>query len=352
MSQQSESSIRAYFDFIHVGDLAGVRSLARESFDLNCHNPVTGETALQAIVVGIVRRSKDLHKEFFDLARWLVQRGADPTLEAIACRAHPTYSYSFSEYQGQKIDSNDTAISFTCAQHSAMSLLAQVKKDIFTVRNAKPWTFVLQRLASLVEVFAEAAPRHTLFDKVGVDPSVLDVWDKLRSDEATHDLVLETEELNVTAHANVLAAASPVVAAMLSSGMGEAISKRVKVDCPAEGVLLLLDLVYTGTSCKPFSASFGLPALDLAHRWQLTGVVHMLERAAIGALCAENFAETAEAAVLKDLEVLKRECEKFAQETPEVRKAKKLPSIVRAWLEGKQQCSPQVNAGKKQRISY
>jgi len=347
----TETIVRAYFDFVQVGDLAGVRSIAREGFNFNCHNPLTGETALQVIVVGIVRRSKDLHKEFFELARWLVHRGADPALEASRSGRPVTYQYNFSEHQGQKIDHTDTMITFSSAGHSALSLLAQVKKDILTVKNSKPWTFVLQRLTSLCDVFAESVHRHSVNAKVGVDPSVLDLWDKVCSNAATHDLVLwsEADEVEITTHAHVLAAASPVVAAMLASGMEEAVHRRIKVDCPADGLRLLLDLVYTGTSCTAYEASIGLSALDLAHRWQLTGVVNMLERAAVGALCLENFAETAEAAVLKDLDMLKHECEKFAQNTPEVRKAT-LSSTVRGWLE--QPISQVVNAGKKQRISY
>eukprot|EP00971_Amphidinium_carterae_P319804 6356636-Amphidinium_carterae.1 len=46
-----------------------------------------------------------------------------------------------------------------------------------------------------------------------------DLWEKVLGDKESQDLSLECTDGDATAHAHVLAAASPVVAAMLSSGI-------------------------------------------------------------------------------------------------------------------------------------
>ena len=80
-------------------------------------------------------------------------------------------------------------------------------------------------------------------------------------------------------------------------------------------VKLFLELVYTGgSSADPLPVPDALAALDLAHRWDVVGVVGMLERAITPLIGKTTFSEIAEAAALKDLPLLKSSCVKYAQE--------------------------------------
>merc|ERR1712014_529338 len=99
-------------------------------------------------------------------------------------------------------------------------------------------------------------------------------------DSASHDFTFHTRDASVTAHAAVLSKASPVLAAMLTTGMCEGQQRRIELkDVSSESVRLFLGLVYTGTTTMDFGQSEALAALDLAHRWQATIVVGMLENA-------------------------------------------------------------------------
>mmetsp|Transcript_19860 Transcript_19860/g.46183 ORF Transcript_19860/g.46183 Transcript_19860/m.46183 type:complete len:230 (+) Transcript_19860:424-1113(+) len=210
------------------------------------------------------------------------------------------------------------------------------------------WQMRVPRLKSLMQTLLRSSGPSESSSRQQVASSVLDLWEAIRADTATHDLTIRCAESTVTAHSHVVAKASPVVSAMLSSGMQEAAKKEVCVDCSSGSVSFLLDLLYTGSSCQEISAEIGLSALDLAHRWQLNDTDSMLERALIGMLSADNFVEVAEAALLKDLGQMKAACRRFATENKEVLQMS-LPDVVAAWLHDK---PSDQRKSKKQRVMY
>ena len=81
-------------------------------------------------------------------------------------------------------------------------------------------------------------------------------------------------------------------------------------------VKLFLELVFTGgTIAADVTAADALAALELAHRWQVVGVVGMLERALVPLIDLATFSEIAETAAtpLKGLPLLSSSCVKYAQ---------------------------------------
>ncbi|CAE7622386.1 KLHL2 [Symbiodinium sp. CCMP2592] len=157
--------------------------------------------------------------------------------------------------------------------------------------------------------------------KIEVDQSVIDRWEAIRSMTATHNVTFDAADGPVTAHDIALMATSPVLSAMLQSCMTEGAGKRIQVkDSSASGVSLFLDLVYTSSTCSEVEYKTALEAMDLAHRWQVEGVVRVLEEILQGMITDSNFVDIASAATLKGLIGLEKACTKFAQSSEALRK--------------------------------
>mmetsp|Transcript_36078 Transcript_36078/g.84579 ORF Transcript_36078/g.84579 Transcript_36078/m.84579 type:complete len:362 (-) Transcript_36078:205-1290(-) len=345
--------IKALFDSIHSADLEGVQTAAK-GMNLRCNDTLSGATPLQAIVYQLAMSEKEEDsKALLEIAHWLVREGADPDQEGDDVVTNQTQGH----WQGQiwmDEDAEASKITFTYTGQSALSLLTKMRRDMKD-SGCEAWKPYLSVWPPLMRIFMEAlhaAMGDSSEARSSVLDSVSDLWVALSNDKDSHDLVITAADGDITAHCCVLSMASPVVNAMLSSGMSEAASKQIKVDCPAQSVRFILDLLYSGSSCQSYSSGFGLPALDLAHRWELIGVVGMLQRAAITSLSSENFGATAEAAILKNLDKLKAACETFAYKNPDI-KATTLPAIVSRWL-GNQHpyCSREERAAKIRRVAY
>ena len=126
---------------------------------------------------------------------------------------------------------------------------------------------------------------------------------------------------DVQAHSRLVSLASRVVATMLAAPMAEAQTRRIEVaDCTKDAVLLFLDLLYTGTTTTDPGASVLLTALVLAHRWDVLGVVSMLEVALIDKITDATFVDVATNAVYLDLERLKNACITFSKTSGAVEK--------------------------------
>ena len=288
------------------------------------------------------KTSGQVEIETVKIATWLVKRGADPNLR---CRREFPQAQDWMSIFLEKHDQSD--VRYTVAGHSAYSMLAQVQRDMRGSKHAENWSPYLRKLSGLMSTLAQTKPEAAT---VSMSPAVLEVWEKFSADKQWHDLVVEAIDGEVTAHAAFLACVSPVVASMLSSNMKEARSKRIAVDVPTKALSFMFELLYTGASSKVFSNSFALPALDLAHRWQITHIVEMLETPVAGALNVENFADVSESAVLKDLPKLKLACRNFAHEHPEVL-SEDLPQSVQEYLQLRRP-SWAARLNKKQRIFY
>mmetsp|Transcript_60659 Transcript_60659/g.112519 ORF Transcript_60659/g.112519 Transcript_60659/m.112519 type:complete len:378 (-) Transcript_60659:40-1173(-) len=282
------------------------------------------------------------------VARLLLQHGADP---------HEVLNFEPSGRkrvvpQSPQIDWPGTGGQVSCSPKgkSALSLLATLRDKGRSALQLQefPDSRVVQgnpalsklRLAHLGELMQTMMVTATSDTNppCKVSPEIVDMWSNLCTDSSSHDVVVKTKGGDVTVHSVVLSAASPVVAAMLRSGMQEGVNKVVPVDCPREAVQFLLDLVYTGCSSRESPVTVLLPALDVAHAWQLSGVVAMMERALAGTLDKENFGEVAEAALLKNLEGLKVACRKYVVEhKPSDAERQAFPRSVQEWLSPEQQ---------------
>ena len=103
------------------------------------------------------------------------------------------------------------------------------------------------------------------------------IWEKFLHATASHDLDIEAADGRVTAHAQMLMEASPVVQAMLVSPMKERQTKQIKLkDTSSSAVTLFLEVLYTCSSQGDPDYKTALSALDFAHRWQVEVVVEIL----------------------------------------------------------------------------
>ena len=136
---------------------------------------------------------------------------------------------------------------------------------------------------------------------------------------ATHNVLFETADVEVSAHDHVLAAASPVLQAMLDSTMLEGSRKRIPVrDSSNYSVRFVLDMLYTSSTRDDPDYTTMLGALDLAHRWQVHSMVPILASMLKEMITTESFVAIAESAVLKELQPLQRACVAFGSNDAKV----------------------------------
>lgn len=262
------------------------------------------------------------------LMKWMVRQGADP-----AQRASPHADYNYFIVAADD-NEEESKIEINVAGHSAISVLVQFRDAMLRHPKAEEFWPVPDddddadddsdedlpcgphTVECLINALVEAPLNNSKRDVQTVDASVISMWEDVLADEACQDLTFECEGGSaVGAHALVLSCASPVLRAMVSSRMREGNERKIEVgDSSEAAVKLFLELVYTGgTSVDSLTAADTLAALDLAHRWQVVGVVGMLERAIVPLIDPATFSVIAEAAVLKSLPLLSSSCVKYAQ---------------------------------------
>jgi len=221
------------------------------------------------------------------------------------CRSKSTYQiWKLSEPEKSKITVN-------YGSHSALSF---AQKWLRELHDQKGWQEEVSYLHKVLEIYlAEPQlPRN----KLAIDEDIVDLWENLLLATDSHDLTIDTAEGPVTAHAQMLKAASPVARAMLESSMKERQTQRIQLnDTPREAVALLLEILYTCSSQNEPDYKTVLAALDLAHRWQVQVVVRILGELLEQMITDESFASIAEHAALKGLEALKKACQKFGAES-------------------------------------
>lgn len=285
-------------------------------FNMASLHPEDGCTLLQSIVERCVCAENSEVKQCLDLAKWLIERGADPRT-----KAPETCEGEFC----LDLDDGDETWSCEFADESAIGTLLEIRTKMQSENTDKEltgdasWDRDIAALDKLLDIFTKTVPAGAdWFQRV--DSGVVDTWDKMRHDKGRHDVVFETSTQHATAHSCVLSTASPVLAVMLTSGFQEGASKHIDIkDTPVTAVSLLLDLAYTGaTSSALDDVTIVLSALDLAHRWQMQSVVDMLERALKNMLADETFSIIAEVATLKGLQALKNSCIAFARTSKKV----------------------------------
>ncbi|CAE7742034.1 klhl36 [Symbiodinium microadriaticum] len=155
----------------------------------------------------------------------------------------------------------------------------------------------------IVSWMVKGGPAKIAQSNVSVPQSVVDTWEAVREMTSTHNVVFQTADGEVSAHDFILVTTSPVLRAMLDSTMKEGLSKRIPVkDSSGSGVRLFVDLLYTSSTGEDPNYQTMLVALDLAHRWQVNGVVSVLAGMLSEMIAVNSFPAIAEAAMLKGLE--------------------------------------------------
>ena len=350
--------------------------------------------------------ARDYFDKVVDLARAMIHAGADPHQEAPGdCQLDAMASIQVSQLdeEGNFVEDEDDGpdeygypiiqdvqvedqLTVPCAGRSALSLVVAMRSEMIQSSammredqgceehewdqavnqfsqdpyKQKPqvvgaWEGAAQRLGKLVKLLQDTEPPPRV-PRVRIPESVLSLWEASRADVSSHDLRLECADgERVSCHGHVLSLSSRPVKVMLAAPMVEGQQRCIKLhDCPRAAAALFVDLVYTGTTAADeddLDAPLCLSALDLAHRWEATSVVAMLERALLDLVSEDHFEAIALAAALKELPLLRRACIKFGASSHAIaqKRARRELSPVVATLLGDSPAEVSAPATKKRR---
>jgi len=252
---------------IAAGDVAVVRA-APTGFDACGIHPRYGSVLtafLQALLNLEGRFLQEAHnrgRRAKDLIEELGRRGARPDLVI--------QSASFevkSLYRDWRITGDVTA----------MQVVTQMRNDLLRCRyedltdrseddaesadaDAGILTELIERYAELAVQNGRSMPRSLIPD------AVVDTWERCLKDRASADVDLVSPDGRACCHSLILARASPVVAAMLASGMREGQSREVMLQEPVRVAELFLSLLYTGCLPQEPERSAEIPTLFLGAR--------------------------------------------------------------------------------------
>ncbi|OLP97388.1 BTB/POZ domain-containing protein [Symbiodinium microadriaticum] len=288
-----------------------------------------------------------MHGKLYEIAEWLLEVGGEP--------GHKITNKS-GQYQLCKSGrTEETKILVDWRGHSAVSFAFAMISQLQLRKGGADWSKEQAFLESLVALFAStAAGNNPRGADVTVPQSTLELWESMRDMTDSHNVIFQSSDGEVSAHDQILKAASPVLKAMLASAMKEGTSKRIEVkDSSCSGVSLFLDLLYTSSTREDPDYKTMLVALDLAHRWQVHGVVRTLCIALRDMIDSQSFLAIAEAAALKGLEMLERACASFgaADQKVQAMLAKGgLPVAVRKLLGKPEHANDEQQASKKRRL--
>ncbi|CAE7532319.1 unnamed protein product, partial [Symbiodinium pilosum] len=267
-------------------------------------------------------------------------------------RCHPSDNGCVAEVR-KKHDRENTLLQIPYAGHSAISFaFAQLQ----AMRKAigVDWSVRIRYFEKALELLGTIKAVNE--ENVAVPRSLVDMWESLREMTSTHNVVFETADDDVSAHELILLAASPVQKAMLESAMMEGSSKRIAVkDSASSGVRLFLDMVYSSSSRDEPDYKSALVALDLAHRWQVLGMVPVLAGILREMITVDSFMAIAEAAVLKELEPLQQACAAFGAKNVKIKAMLKkgpVPAPVRKLLGTSDATEAEEGQKKKKRRTF
>ena len=292
-----EDMKKSLFALLDAGKFQELMAMCPDTFSwAGLHNR-SGLTPLQRVVElimppGTGEKREDIN-DLCEIASWLMARGASPhhkgTDEA------PSMSWPKCNGRGD--------IEMHVKKQTAISSLTKLKvllasddsddsdnsDDEDDSASECDWLQERVGLDKMLETFVSQTPRSD--PRVAVDEGLLNFWEGLLRNESSHDVVLETAQGSVGAHRLVLSGASSVLSAMLSSDMTEGREQRIQcTDATKESMLLLLDLMYTGsTTAEAIRLDGAVGAFELAHRWEIQHVLPMLERLLAGELSDANF---------------------------------------------------------------
>ncbi|CAE7891265.1 BT4 [Symbiodinium necroappetens] len=323
---------------IRVGDLEGLQRVTPDGYDWSVPDSKARPPLIE-VMLGPYAQWETRAK----MLDWMIKAGADPLKavpadEASSCaidvgRGHEKIKIP---YKG------NCATTFACEAVRALQESEHVAASDVKLKAFKGYLDVLTRATPMLGQSNVAIPQ-----------SVVDMWESIRQMTPTHNVVFETADGEVSAHDLILVTASPVLKAMLESTMREGSSKRITVkDSSGSGVRLLVDMLYTSSTRDEPDYKTVLVALDLAHRWQVNGMVPVLEGILPAMVTVESLVAIAEAAMLKGLQKLQQACKTFAANNSQVKTMLDrgpIPVEVRQLLGEPADPSPEGGRQKKRR---
>ena len=208
------------------GRLEDLKKLNLDGFDWNSRHPQGETLVVCAIYTGLGEHD---NQESLKLVKWLISQGASITQTCSGkCSNHTV------------IGQNDGKVSVDCKGLSAVSYVREWRTKL----NGKcEWPHTYDFVGKVLTIFA-STPSSSHRPKVSIDEGIAELWEKFLSAKTSHDLTIETADGKVTAHAQMLKEASPVVRAMLESPMKEGQAQRIEVkDTSSGAVSLFLEIL-------------------------------------------------------------------------------------------------------------
>eukprot|EP00928_Gymnodinium_smaydae_P091015 TRINITY_DN74718_c0_g1_i1.p1 TRINITY_DN74718_c0_g1~~TRINITY_DN74718_c0_g1_i1.p1 ORF type:complete len:437 (-),score=77.36 TRINITY_DN74718_c0_g1_i1:18-1328(-) len=237
---------------IASGDLSAVRA-APQTFDVGALHPRYGSvlTAFLQALLNLEGRFIEAYRErrARELVEELGRRGARPDL------AIPNANVEVKGlYRDFRLVGNVTALQAVIQMRNDLVKYKFERTDVPEGEEETEDAGVagdIKILSNLVDRYAELASRPDQRAERSLIPNaVVGVWERCLADRASGDLTLVCSDGRAKAHTMVLCAASPVLGAMLNSGMRESSgSREVPVQETLRATELLLTLLYTG--CLP-----------------------------------------------------------------------------------------------------
>jgi len=326
----SSDYLELFWTLLDLAKYDELRSTIPKNFSWNTLHPVHKTTVLVAACqFPIGNKNGEI---ILDLIEWLVKSGA-----SISQKCGDTET----KRNIWKGDKDNTKISVQYRGHSVVSYINAWREAL----HGKPeWQHMSDFLIKVVERIAKASAQLQRGNRSSIHEGIVDVWEKFLHAKDSHDLDIEAADGHVTAHAQMLMAASPVVQAMLASPMKECQTKRIQLkDTSCSAVSLFLETLYTCSSQGDPDYKTALSALDLAHRWQVDAVVEVLADFIEGLIAEASFAAIAEHAALKGLDQLKKACQRFGSESAAIQEQLgkgKFPKVVQDLFQEKPTTQP------------
>lgn len=331
--------LELFWSLLRVKNLEQLKRSIPDDFDWRVLHPKNKNT--------ILIHALDLQHQGEDnlnLIEWLVRAGADFSQKC----GSPGFKFGLWKAGDEK----STKISIDSEKHSFLSYISAWREQF--ERN-DVWKKDLLFLDKVVDRVAKASSQpQSMRPRAPVDLGIIENWENYLASAASHDLTIEAADGHVTAHAQMLKQASPVVQAMLGSPMKERQAQQIQLrDTSSSAVRLVLETLYTCSSQSDPDYKTALSALDLAHRWQMEVVVAILSDLVAELITAESFAAIAEHAALKGLDTLKKACQSFGSQNAAIQaqiKKGEFPKTVLDLFSGSKKTLTSQPAKKRKRL--
>ena len=250
---------------IFLGDLEALQRFTPLGFNWNQPTDNNGLLLHEAIRFTVCNLESK-RQQYLQIIEWMLASGADPRKQN-ACKGTTSL--------WQESEQEETMIRISIHGRSAMSYTLAMLHAMREGKGGADWSEECEYLEEVIKLLAKALPQNN--QKIAVHRGLMDMWESVRDMTSTHNVIFEAADGEVSAHDHVLVAASPVLKAMLGSTMREGESRRIPVkDSTSSDVSLLVDMMYTSSTCKDPDYKTLLNVLDLAHRWQVHYLVHIL----------------------------------------------------------------------------